>query len=251
MCNSLFLPLHPSRPALSLYQPKNCAEGEDPCAAQGDRCGAPYEVDPRPPRKRQRCDIDPSLPGKSVADTEVQRQCASPSSTSTSSFDSDAESNYSEVIPLQSQKLLAQPPPPPPLPARTPRCAGLVRSRKNPSPLRKNPSPMQSYTGLKQKLPLTNPPLEGLNSWGLVRESSDGSCSSDSDYVDPKVANLRRSRDVVKRERAREKRAAAGKAKAAAALGGRPENIKRNLVTLFQPQSPLVNENLRVRCVRV
>ena len=242
---AILSPLFLCRPVPSLYQPRSCLEGEDPCTAQGDRCQAPFEVDPRPPRKRWRCDNDHSLSGRSAADTEATQHplYASPSTSSTSTLDSDVESNYSEVIPMQSQKLLARPLPTPPAQRK-----GPGSSRKNPNPLRKNPSPMRTHAGLSQPLPLSKPPLQGLNWSTLSRESSSDSSDSDRDYVDPKAANLRRSREVVKRQRAREKRAAAAAEKAkAAAFAGKPESIKRNLSVLFQPQSLLVNENLRVR----
>ena len=218
---------------------------EDPCSAQGDRSHyAPFEVEPKPPRKRKK-----PMEIESVTAATVKCDLSDPSGSTlqleSSSSESDVDSDCSSNIPVRSR-------PSSQLLMKRPSLIKVTSSNEDPEDP-EDPIGEESGKGEWKK------ELEEDGLGGGGSESTQAS-DMDQDYLDSR-ANLRRSREAVKR-RVKKIRQMAATAKAGMVKPGKPVdarsgvskvvdkkagNQKRNISLLFQPQSPLVNENLKVR----
>ena len=191
--------------------------------AQGDRSHcASFELGPKPPRKKKK-------PMEVVKyDVEPLSSTTQPSSSSSSTSESDLESDYSDLH---------------------------IQSR---------PSSQLLVRRLSQQKQQASGDKLSMDSMSDLNEDEEGMDTSDvdQDYLASRTSNnLRRSREVMKRRMKMRRRAAAGMARSGKAEGqgshvwaaegaGKEVNcLKRNISLLFQPQSPLINENLKVRMV--
>ena len=196
------------------------AFSDDPCCAQGKRSySASFEVEPKQPRKKTKNGNDSGF-----------------SSTPPQLSSSDSESMESEASDFQIQ----------PLPS-----SRLLVSRRL-SQQKLHP-PRIDYSKL----------LESAGDGDTNEEDDDDDDDLDVEYVDPTVCysrarvpggvagvgvgGKRRSRPRV--EQLKRKYHGGGVARGgegAEPRGGRKVEQKRNISSLFQPQSPLVNENMKV-----
>lgn len=167
-------------------------------------------IEPKPSRKKYETDIDPGIG----------------STTQHSSSDSDSESDLSDIQ-LQPR----------------PTSQLLVRRLS------------------QQRQHLLSVDYSQISDSEMDYDEEDGECDMDDldvEYVEPRSSNQQRSREMLKKRKTGRRTSIdrvckvggdGAHSETVEVTGKRMEDCQRkNISVLFQPQSPLISENMKVRC---